>query len=384
MVELPKLAFDCKFGEVKDDSSREKLLLRISQILLVHDGPILEFLLSMPGLENGWEINQLLRSVSKKGTVLRKLVLEFASGAANGQYTLHSSAFSCRELRKLTLRGCDIKPYLPPSFRGVLYSNFFIYGCPPCDILEVNSPKLNCLICKTHFQTSIQVVAPRLATVSMISHVSRKREKLEEKQTKLESIGFLKLVNELVLDHYYMKIVLLKAGSSFKFKHLKFLIVYGIYFGSVNEVTGALLFINSCPSLRVLRIVKPNDIKLEAFTNSDVEFFKGLMERDLSSCHVHQVDMRTVTGYQNVVGWPLGSYVAPPAFGAFAAPPPDPMGQYYYQLSPGFFGAAPSEGFPAAGTYDQLPMFNDNPSIAGAYPSGEPGQGSGEGMDNVD
>ncbi|CAI9118825.1 OLC1v1020448C1 [Oldenlandia corymbosa var. corymbosa] len=84
----------------------------------------------------------------------------------------------------------------------------------------------------------------------------------------------------------------------------------------------------------------------------------------------------------SAASWPLGPNVAPPAFGAFAAPPPDQMGRHCYPPAPGFFGAAPSEGFPAAGTYDQLPMFNDNPSIAGGYPSGEPGQGSGEGMDN--
>ncbi|CAI9100142.1 OLC1v1037082C1 [Oldenlandia corymbosa var. corymbosa] len=78
----------------------------------------------------------------------------------------------------------------------------------------------------------------------------------------------------------------------------------------------------------------------------------------------------------SAASWPLGPHVAPPVVSAFAAPLgyPGQMGQYYYPPPAGFFGAAPSAGFPAAaGIYDHLPMFNDNPSTAGGYPSGEPG-----------
>ncbi|CAI9097510.1 OLC1v1033956C1 [Oldenlandia corymbosa var. corymbosa] len=318
-LKLPKLVFDRTFGRVYplDPSSREKVLLRISQILLAHDGPILEFKLSIPGLESCWETDQFMKSVSRKG--VQKLVLKFPRG---NRHTLHSSTFSCRELEKLILRGCDIKP--PPSFRG--FSNLVrlmlseitvtadvlarfiagspflkclcLDGSPPCDVLTVISPKLKCLFCHTYFGTSIRVFAPRLINVSLISNVPRAM--LEGKQTTLQAKDFLKHVCILALDHYYMK-MLLRAGSSFKFKNLSVLSLHGIYFPSVDEVKGVLLFIDGCPTLRKIKIAVARVFSnFEALTNRDtVEFFKGLKEKDISSCHVREVEMLYVTG-----SWP--------------------------------------------------------------------------------
>nr|GEY36293.1 hypothetical protein [Tanacetum cinerariifolium] len=85
-------------SERKTMSDKGKFFYAIYQVLLLHQGPILEFTLSMHGANYGCvEIDQMITHLSRKNTVT-KLMLDL-----NNSYRLPLSIFSLQQLTDLTL-----------------------------------------------------------------------------------------------------------------------------------------------------------------------------------------------------------------------------------------------------------------------------------------
>lgn len=91
-------------------SRRFKLFSAIFQVLLVHQGPILDFTLSVDADETCVEIDQIISYLSRKNTV-KKLTLKLSL-----EYKLPLSLFSLHQLTDLSLVYCEIDH--EPSFNG--------------------------------------------------------------------------------------------------------------------------------------------------------------------------------------------------------------------------------------------------------------------------
>ncbi|CAL5399121.1 unnamed protein product [Camellia sinensis] len=109
---LPQLVFDDKFCRESIRNEKNKLVITIYQVLLLHRGPILRFTLSLSGLEGCSEIDQLVLFVSNNGIQEFNLLIRKSE-----PYKLPSSLFSCLQLKDLTLHSCMFKPP-PEKFKG--------------------------------------------------------------------------------------------------------------------------------------------------------------------------------------------------------------------------------------------------------------------------
>ncbi|XP_071697850.1 F-box/FBD/LRR-repeat protein At1g13570-like [Rutidosis leptorrhynchoides] len=94
----------------KEMTKRCRCFYAIFQVLLMHEGPIHEFTLSIGADDSCIEIDQIIFHLSRKNTV-KKLTLEFL-----WRYKLPKSLFSLQQLTDLSLICCDL--YHQPTFNG--------------------------------------------------------------------------------------------------------------------------------------------------------------------------------------------------------------------------------------------------------------------------
>ncbi|KAM0045028.1 putative FBD domain, leucine-rich repeat domain superfamily, F-box-like domain superfamily [Helianthus debilis subsp. tardiflorus] len=90
----------------KDMAKRCKFFYAIYQVLLMHEGPIHEFTLSMKVDTSCVEIDHIILHLSKKNT-LKILKLDFEAGGDEG-HRLPISLFSLHQLTSLYLHGCAL------------------------------------------------------------------------------------------------------------------------------------------------------------------------------------------------------------------------------------------------------------------------------------
>ncbi|KAJ6814335.1 F-box/FBD/LRR-repeat protein-like [Iris pallida] len=114
LCRVSQLVFDREtFPLLKGQGQKEydKELVRVvDQVLLLHQGPIIRFKLSVD-LTSDPNIDRWIRYLSRHGVV--ELILEIWNG---WHYTLPSCFFMCREITYLKLYRCIFYP--PPSFNG--------------------------------------------------------------------------------------------------------------------------------------------------------------------------------------------------------------------------------------------------------------------------
>ncbi|CAN0876719.1 F-box/FBD/LRR-repeat protein At1g13570 [Linum grandiflorum] len=141
---IPQLVFDEEAGS---ESNVNKILFDIYKALLIHDGPVTEFVLAIPGLCPCYEIDLIILHLSTKG--IKKLALLF--GEVDDNYTpsyrmMHSSLFSAIELNYLELDGAQ---FVAPSWflgfskltvlklnNATLPPDFCVKFVPMCPLLE--------------------------------------------------------------------------------------------------------------------------------------------------------------------------------------------------------------------------------------------------------
>ncbi|XP_071736694.1 F-box/FBD/LRR-repeat protein At1g13570-like isoform X2 [Rutidosis leptorrhynchoides] len=150
-TKIPKLQFmsgpwdfDRSLSKTVRKIERCKFLYAISQVLLIHEGPIHEFTISLLTSGISDEIHNIIHHLSSKFSV-KKLTLNLTL------YTPPSSLFSLRQLTYLYLSGCELDDQ--PSFIefGSLTSLFLVdvsirenglvhllSHCPRLKVLELN------------------------------------------------------------------------------------------------------------------------------------------------------------------------------------------------------------------------------------------------------
>lgn len=94
----------------KEMNKRCKFFYAMHQVLLAHQGPILEFTLKIDADDSCFEIDHIITHLSRKNTI-KKLTL-----VMDCEYRLPSSIFSLYQLTDLHLQWCDL--LLEPVFNG--------------------------------------------------------------------------------------------------------------------------------------------------------------------------------------------------------------------------------------------------------------------------
>ncbi|KAH7688265.1 RNI-like protein [Dioscorea alata] len=109
---LQNLVFDDK-DFISDEEFDDMFLDFVDRCLLLHDAPILKFHLMME-FDSSPPIDRWILVVSRKEVENFRLVV---SGPLDDMYKVHSSLFSCHELKHLWLANCVIT--LPRNFKGL-------------------------------------------------------------------------------------------------------------------------------------------------------------------------------------------------------------------------------------------------------------------------
>ncbi|CAI0458384.1 unnamed protein product [Linum tenue] len=166
---IPELVFDSRFaiksGGFNTTEMRSKLMFYIFKALLLHDGPIAKFVLSFPGLSPryGNEIDEVLLYLSHRG--LQELKLSCAA-FHDKKYKLHSSLFSCLQLKLLKLRHCEFRQ--PSWFVGfskltVLFLSDVTLPSDFCENFLLKCPMLKSLrLTNCDGPSNLNIVAPCL------------------------------------------------------------------------------------------------------------------------------------------------------------------------------------------------------------------------------
>ncbi|CAI0458701.1 unnamed protein product [Linum tenue] len=172
-LSIPQLVFDNGFAQLKSDfEARSKLImLSVYRTLLVHDGPITKFELSVLGLEFCDEIEHIVRYLSSKGVQDLKLSCS-SPNPSTGGYKIHTSLFSALNLKSLNLNSCVFTP--PTWFVGfskltnlklvdaALPDGFFVDFLPKCPMLEC----LEVIECSGH-SDKLEIAAPFLKSFNL-------------------------------------------------------------------------------------------------------------------------------------------------------------------------------------------------------------------------
>lgn len=147
-LHIPKLTFDDEMFEgstFKNLPIKCKLLQVIYPILLLHQGPIIEFNFCMSELSSCCEIDHIILHLSRTATI-KKLFLGFETGDA---HKLPPSFFKMHKLEYLEIANCVFQP--PSTFKGFSRLNclYFFNVSITADVLVrfiSNCPLLTSLI----------------------------------------------------------------------------------------------------------------------------------------------------------------------------------------------------------------------------------------------
>ncbi|XP_059648643.1 F-box/FBD/LRR-repeat protein At1g13570-like [Cornus florida] len=316
-VNLPQLVFDDTL--VKDSMENDDPLLHsklfkiIFQVLLLHNGPIVKFTLSISALKICSEIHPLMVFLSKNG--IRELAIDICD--LNG-YRFPSSLFSCEELRQLYLSNCSFDP--PLTFKGFsrITSLEFILvdfgdgvleklvsSCPLLerlklegpmyyDNLEIDAPNLKFLSSNARFKYIHFQNAPLLAVVLITSDDDEEDGKAYQM---IDVFGCLPVIETLQLGRRFLKFLTVGGVPErllFTLDHLKVLQLDEVYCREIAEVSFVLCLIKSAPNLKKLEI--------EMFTSKDddtgpvLEFLEMQLYSDVSFNQLREVKMQFYSG----------------------------------------------------------------------------------------
>ncbi|CAL1392465.1 unnamed protein product [Linum trigynum] len=209
---IPQLVFDRNFAPVLPNTTPDetKLILNIYEALLLHDGPVTKFELSIPGLREDC-LHRLIPHFASKS--VQELSLRFAVGQTS---KLPSSLFTaCRHLTVLKLQHCSVGA--PSSF----------VGFPKLVVLELEH-----VIMHEDFLQNLQPECPLLEELRVL-HCSRQEYKLNVPSLKV-----------LSFDHSH------GYASVFTFHHAPLLSVLSLPHGCAYPNCFAVF--DSLPALRQL------------------------------------------------------------------------------------------------------------------------------------
>ncbi|XP_052209023.1 F-box/FBD/LRR-repeat protein At1g13570-like [Diospyros lotus] len=272
-VTLPHLVFDDAFCRESRRTPKDKLMMTIYQVLLLHQGPILKFKLSLSKLESCAEIDQLLLSISNNG--IQELILNIWRG---GPYKLPSSIFSYLQLKHLKLHDCLFNP--PPTFKGFskllileleyvsitsevfsslistcpLLEELNLVICTSCAYLEIIAPNLKCLYFEGGFSSICFKNTPNLARVSINLYDLMNGEEISKWVTLFAGLPVIEFLQLNCCCYKLSPVGGVPKKLPTKLSHLKILKLYTMCMEDANVVSSILCLIRSSPNLEKIAI----------------------------------------------------------------------------------------------------------------------------------
>lgn len=270
----PDIVFDFWFDQMF--LGGHKLEPLVYQILKLHKGPLLKFVLQVPDLKSNPDIDQWLHLLPNK--TLQDLTVHVSRGETH-KLTNHLLAF--QQLRNLKLYNCAFDPL--PGFKGfaklvslelqsvaLLPEKFgqFIATCPMVerlrlihcttfDGLEIVGPKLK------HFEFHGVFKSVTFENCPVLSNVKLTFSSMDFKSGNrfsldlVKSLSTLAALEDLQLQAYALE-DLVEHGAPNKLpvslRTLKNLHLSDMYFEKIEETSCAISFIRSCPNLQRLKI----------------------------------------------------------------------------------------------------------------------------------
>ncbi|MFS8021655.1 putative F-box domain, FBD domain, F-box-like domain superfamily protein [Helianthus anomalus] len=231
-LNIPKLRFDDAVFQgpsCKNGSMRWKLLYIVYPILLLHQGPILEFSLCISQLISCCEIDQIILHLSRIAT-LKKLTLCIESG---DDHKLLPAFFNLQQLTVLKLQKCVFQP--PVTFKG--FSRLVS--------LSFNNVSITAEVFLRFISN-----CPRLKDLTLIG--DEKHLMGRWNSDFVELFECLPLVERLCMSWYPIKcfatgVIPQKLPTSLV--HLKYLHLTGLSFAREIDVHSVLLLVTSSPNI---------------------------------------------------------------------------------------------------------------------------------------
>ncbi|KAG5532599.1 hypothetical protein RHGRI_027032 [Rhododendron griersonianum] len=253
---------------------RQEFTNAVEKILLLHSGPIRKFDLRLPEIIRVnfcSDIDRWILFLSRNG--IKDLTL---CSTIDMPYKMHSCIYSCRELTRLKLVNCILKPpselsgfqYVirlhfqrttfgdntlgPLLSRSGLLERLTIKYCSGIGHLNINAPNLNSLfIIDNNGLESLSFVD----TPNLRCFFGSLCDKMGKTPTLMEFLVALPRVSKLNLDGFFLE--LLAAGGSPRnlpatFTLMNSLSLADVEFGDFNVFSCTICLIQSCPNLKKL------------------------------------------------------------------------------------------------------------------------------------
>ena len=138
----------------------DKLKKFITQVLLLHAGPIHKFQITTSNLRICPDIDQWILFLSRND--VKEILLELGECE---WFTVPSCLFSCQKLTRLELVRCELHP--PPTFKGFLHLKILnlhqvSITCEAIQSLVSSCPLLECLSLSYFDSLALNISAPNL------------------------------------------------------------------------------------------------------------------------------------------------------------------------------------------------------------------------------
>ncbi|KAJ0436004.1 putative F-box domain, FBD domain, F-box-like domain superfamily protein [Helianthus annuus] len=278
-LNIPKLTFDDAVFQgpsCKNGSMRWKLLYIVYPILLLHQGPILEFSLCISQLISCCEIDQIILHLSRIAT-LKKLTLCIESG---DDHKLLPAFFNLQKLTVLKLQKCVFQP--PVTFKG--FSRLVR--------LSFNNVSITAEVFLRFISN-----CPKLKDFTLIG--DEKHLMGRWNSDFVELFECLPLVERLCMSWYPIKcfatgVMPHKLPTSLV--HMKYLHLKGLFFARAIDLRSTLLLVTSSPNIETIILEMQYD-QYAALTPTAMNLID---QQDYSYVVLHHLRLISITNFDNM------------------------------------------------------------------------------------
>ncbi|KAJ0430937.1 putative F-box domain, FBD domain, leucine-rich repeat domain superfamily [Helianthus annuus] len=300
-LNIPKLMFDDAVFQgpsCKNGSMRWKLLYIVYPILLLHQGPILEFSLCISQLISCCEIDQIILHLSRIAS-LKKLTLCIESG---DDHKLLPAFFNLQKLTVLKLQKCVFQP--PVTFKG--FSRLVR--------LSFNNVSITAEVFLRFISN-----CPKLKDFTLIG--DEKHLMGRWNSDFVELFECLPLVERLCMSWYpikvihnlsnmviiWSKIVIIDQTGCFatgvmphklptSLVHMKYLHLKGLFFARAIDLRSTLLLVTSSPNIETIILEMQYD-QYAALTPTAMNLID---QQDYSYVVLHHLRLISITNFDNM------------------------------------------------------------------------------------
>ncbi|CAM8950496.1 unnamed protein product [Rhodiola kirilowii] len=261
---LRTLYFDGEFWEAYGGIELAEYLEHaraIDRVLMLHSGPIPEFILYIPEIKDKTvDINVWLRVLSTKGVQTIDLG---AYDYHDNSFPIPSCVFHCRELEQLSLSICKLTP--PSDFKG--FANLTSLSLENVDVAPrlLESLISRCLLLETLSLQNMVLQRPLALEALNLKTFYLDKYKIDTQQpySTLERLCSLSMIKELTFDFFLLEPLPENCPSSTltPLENLKCLTLRSVNLCLSDDILFTLCLLGSAPNLQTLTIYLDSKVR---------------------------------------------------------------------------------------------------------------------------